>query len=196
MNVKKALYFISLLLVLTFLLPCQGWPQLFPYQGGRQPKPGTYAPIITHAFGVEKGYYGYIWKIYIEAEDPDGDMLRIASVVDQVGYGHYPTDWIYLKPEYEKYFKGYIQWNTFSSRAPYITEWTQLTLKVSVFDKNGNESNEIVFPFTFELTPQPYAYRLPAPFDQGDLPRVGYISIDLFDPTYQAEGYGGIGMRW
>ena len=30
--------------------------------------------------------------------------LRIASVVDEVGYGHYPTDWIYLKPEYEKQF--------------------------------------------------------------------------------------------
>jgi hypothetical protein len=112
-------------------------------------------------------------------------MLRIASVVDEVGYGHYPTDWIYLKPEYAKHFRGYIQWNTFSSRAPYITEWTQLTLKVSVFDRNGNESNEVVFPFTFELTPQQYAYKLPAPFDQGNLPRLGYISIDLFDPSWQ-----------
>jgi hypothetical protein len=41
-------------------------------------------PIITHAFAIERGYYGYIWKIYLEAEDPDGQMQKIASVVDEV----------------------------------------------------------------------------------------------------------------
>jgi len=77
-------------------------------------------------------------------------MLGIASVVDQVGYGHYPTDWIYLKSQYQKHLKGYIQRNTFSSRTPYLREWTQITLKVSIIDKAGNESNVVVFPFTFE----------------------------------------------
>jgi hypothetical protein len=196
MNLKRALCFISLLLALTFLVPCQGWSQLFPYEGGTQPKPGTHAPIITYGFAVEKGYYGYIWKIYIEAEDPDGDMLRIASVVDEVGYGHYPTDWTYLKSEYRGHFKGYLQWNTFSSKTGYITEWTQITLKVSVFDKAGNESNVVVFPFEFVSGVKgQYQYKLPTPFDQGDLPRLGYISIDLFDPAYQG-GYGRIGRNW
>jgi hypothetical protein len=135
---------------------------------------------------VERGSYGYIWKIYIEAEDQDGDMLRIASVVDQVGYGHYPTDWIYLKKEYGQNFKGYIQWNTFSSRASYLREWTQITLRVSVFDKAGNESNVIIFPFTFELVKGQYEYKPPSPFDEGVLPRLGYIYINLLDPH---EGY-------
>jgi hypothetical protein len=193
MNTKKALCFVSLLLALTFLLPCQGWSQLFPYTGGGKPKPGTHAPIITRAFAVEKGYYGYIWRIYIEAEDPDGEMLRIASVVDQVGVGRYPTDWIYLKPQYGKSFRGYIQWNTFSSKTSYLPEWTQITLKVSVIDKAGNESNEVVFPFSFEITPRQYAYQPPAPFDQGNLPKLGYISIDLYPP---AQGYGDNGIRY
>lgn len=191
MNTRKTLYLVSFLLTLTLFLPIQGSAQLFPYIEGRQPKAESQAPIITHAFAVEKGYYGYIWKIYIEAEDPDGQMLRIASVVDEVGYGRYPTDWIYLKSQYQKHFKGYIQWNTFSSRTSYIKEWTQITLRVSVFDKAGSESNEVVFPFTFEVTPEQYAYKLPAPFDQGDLPRLGYVAIDLFDPT--SLGYGGDG---
>jgi hypothetical protein len=196
MNVKRALALISLLLALTFFVPCQGWAQLFRYEGGGQTKPGTYAPVVTHAFAVDKGYYGYIWKIYIEVEDPDGDMLRIASVVEQVGYGRYPTDWIYLKREYGKHFKGYIQWNTFSSRAPYVREWTQLTLKLSVFDRNGNESNEVVFPFEFVSgVGDQYRYKLPTPFDQGALPRLGYISIDLFDPTYQGAD-GRLGRYW
>ena len=157
---------------------------MFTSPGGAQPKPGTHAPIITHAFAVEKGYYGYIWKIYLEAEDLGGDMLSIACSVDQVGYGHYPTDRIYLKPKYQKHFKGYIQWNTFSSKAPYLRESTKITLKVSIIDRAENESNEVVFPFTFQNgVKSPYQYQLPAPFDQGDIPRVGYIDIDLFEPA-------------
>jgi len=156
---------------------------MFLYPGGGQAKPEAHAPIITRAFAVEKGYYGYIWKIYIEVEDPDGDMLSIACSVDQVGYGHYPTDWIYLKSQYQKHFKGYIQWNTFSSKAPSLREWTQITLRVSIVDRAGNESNEVIFPFTFEYGPKsPYKYQLPAPFDQGEAPRVGYIHIDLYEP--------------
>ena len=166
-------------------------------KGRAQPKLGTNAPTIIHAFAVDKGYYGYIWKIYIEAEDPDGDMLRIASVVEQPGYGTYQTDWIYLKSRYQKSFKGYIQWNTFSSKTSYILEWTEITLKVSVFDKAGNVSNEVALPFTFESgTKSPYQYKLPDPFDQGNLPRLGYIHIDLFEPTQMGgDGDGGGGQN-
>jgi hypothetical protein len=172
MNIKRILCLVGVALAITLLFTSKGWTQT---------KPETKAPVITHSFAVEKGYYGYIWKIYIEAEALDGDMLRIASVVEQSGYGHYPTDWIYIKPQYRKHLKGYIQWNTFSSRASELEEWTNITLKVSIFDKAGNESNEVVFPFTFESGVKDQ-YKLPAPFDQGDLPRLGYVHIDLFEP--------------
>ncbi len=72
----------------------------------------TKAPIITHAFAVDRGYYGYIWEMYIEAEDPDADIEKIAVAVNQVGYGQYPTDWIILKPQYRGHPIGYFQWNT------------------------------------------------------------------------------------
>jgi hypothetical protein len=119
-------------------------------------------------------------KIYIEAEAPNGDMLRIASAVDQVGYGHYPTDWIYLKPKYQKHFIGYLQWNTLSSGTPYMRQWTQLTLKVSVFDKADNESNVVVLPFQFVSETIPES-QPPAPFYEGD-PRLGYLNINLLEP--------------
>jgi hypothetical protein len=193
--VLSLVIFLGLLLAFSLFIPHQGWAQWFRYEGGTGPKPGTHAPIITHTFAVEKGSYGYIWKIYIEAEDPDGDMLRIAFSVDQVGYGHYPTDWIYLKPQYQKGFKGYIQWNTFSSKTPYVSEWTRIELTVSVLDKAGNESNVVVFPFEFVSGVRgQYQYKLPAPFDQGDLPRLGYIHIDLYDPTTQIGDSGGAGL--
>jgi hypothetical protein len=110
----------------------------------------TQAPTITHIFAADKGHYGYIWKIYIEPEVSDGDMHKIAVVVDQMGYGYYPTDWIILKPQYQEHLIGYLQWNTFSSKASYLPEGTRITMRVSIFDKAGNESNEVVFPFTFE----------------------------------------------
>ena len=180
---RRLLYLISAMVVALVL---SASPRVWA-----QPKPEIKRPIITRAFAVERGNYGYIWKIYIEAEDPDGDMLRIAAVVDQPGYGHYPTDWIYLKPQHQKRFKGYIQWNTFSSKASYLREWTQITLRVSIVDKAGNESNEVVFPFTFESgVRDQYQYKLPAPFDQGDVPKVGNIFIDLYEPTLMS-GDGG-----
>jgi hypothetical protein len=173
MKIKELASLIGLLGGFLFLIAPQGWAQ---------PKSEMKGPTIIHAFAVENGYYGYIWKIYLEAEDPDGQMLKIACSVDQVGYGHYPTHWIYLKPGFQKHFKGYLQWNTFSSKAPYLFDGTQITLKVSVLDKAGNTSKEVIFPFTFQSGVRGL-FSLPAPFDQGDNPRLGYISIDLFNPS-------------
>jgi hypothetical protein len=181
MKTKTKLWFLSVVLGIVLVGVSQDWAQS---------KPEQKSPIITHSFAVEKGYYGYVWKIYLEGEDPDGQMLRIASVVDQPGNGRYPTDWIYLKPQYRNHFKGYIQWNTFSSKTGELREWTQITLTVSILDKAGNKSNEVVFPFTFQtgvdLQPNP-----PAPFDQGDIPRLGNIMIDLLEPTALVVGSGG-----
>jgi len=106
MKTKTQLYLIGLLFGMVLLMAVQGWTQ---------PKPETTGATIINAFAVDKGYYGYVWKIYLEAEDPNGQMLRVACSVDQPGYGHYPADWVYLKPEFQKHFKGYIQWNTSSS---------------------------------------------------------------------------------
>jgi len=171
MKTKRILWFFVIVLGVLLLGASQDWAQ---------PRPERRGPIITHAFAVEKGEYGYVWKIYLEAEDPDGQMLRVAAVVDEAGTGRYPTDWIYLKSQYRSHFKGYLQWNTFSSQAGYMLEGTQIILRVSVFDKTGNQSNEVVFPFTFELTPGQYQYKLPPPFDQGDLVKLGNIMIDLY----------------
>ena len=178
MNTKTQNYLIALLLVMAFLIAHHGWAQ---------PKPEITGATIINAFAVDKGYYGCVWKIYLEAEDPNGQMLRIACSVDQPGYGHYPADWVYLKPEFRKHFKGYIQWNTFSTNAPSLSDGTQIMLRVSIFDKAGHESKEVVFPFTFlsEARGQP---NLPAPFDQGVNSRLGFLHIDLFNPD------SGMGM--
>jgi hypothetical protein len=148
--------------------------------GWAQSKADSKPPMITHSFAIEKGYYGYIWKIYIEAEDPDGDMYKIVSTVDQPGWGHYFPDTILIKSQNRNHLKGYVQWNTFSSKTHYLREFTIITLKVSIFDKAGNESNVVVFPFEFVSRGVP-KYELPSPFNKDDV-RLGYVHIDLYDP--------------
>ncbi len=180
MNTKRKIYLIGLLSAMVLLIPYQGWAQ-------RKPEP-TGARIIN-AFAVDEGYYGCAWKIYLEAEDPNGQMLRIACSVDQSGFGHYPADSIYLKPEFQKHFKGYIQWNTFSSNTPTVTEGMQIMVRVSILDKAGRESKEVVFPFRFRSEANSQA-NLPAPFDQGVNPKLGNIHIDLYDPD---SGHGSAG---
>ena len=183
MNLKKIHSMVLFLMAVTFFIFSEGSAQTALKE--------TKAPVITHSYAAEKGRYGSIWRIYLEAEDPEGDMQKIAVVVDQPGYGRYPTDFIILKPQYKKNLKGYLQWNTFSSKTRYLREWTQITLKVSIFNKAGNESNEVVFPFSFETgvgrEPKP-----PAPFDQGDIPKLGNIHIDLIEPTMRES----IEKRW
>ncbi len=183
MKAKRILWPLSIVLAVLLLGAPQDWAQ---------PKPERRGPVITHAFAVERGEYGYIWKIYLEADDPEGQMLKIASVVDQAGTGRYPTDWIYLKPQHQKHFKGFIQWNTYSTKAGYMIEGTPITLRVSVFDKSENESNEVIFPFTFEMTPGQYQYKPPPPFDQGDLVKLGNVMIDLY-PSDMPGADGGSG---
>jgi TolB-like protein len=139
-------------------------------------------PFITHAFTVEKIRYGDILKVYIEAEDPDGGMLRIATVVDQAGYGRYPISWVYVKPTDRKHFKGYLQWNTFSPKTSILSEGTPITLTVSVFDKSGHRSNAFTFPIMFESgVKRASSYRVPSPFDQKDVRKLGSIDIELMD---------------
>jgi len=47
----------------------------------------------------------------------------------------------------------------------------------------------VVFPFTFESgVKSPYQYKLPNPFDQGNLTKVGNIFIDLYEPSQMGGG--------
>jgi len=178
MILRKRIFFVLLIVSTPLSLPSSGFAE------GQL---GTKAPIILHSYAVDKGRFGCTWRIFIEAEDQDGDMAKIACAVDQVGFGFYSRDLIRLKPAHQKHLKGYIQWNTFSNRTPYLRDHTQIMLKVSIIDKAGNESKEVAFPFEFVSgqAPEP---KPPAPFEQGNLPLLGNIIINLVEPTLNEPG--------
>jgi len=178
---RKGIYWVpGIIFALVLFSGLPGWAQS---------REGGHAPIITHAFTIEKIMYGDILKVYIEAEGPTGDMFKIATVVDQAGYGRYPTSWVYLKAADRKHFKGFLQWNTFSSKTPGVSEGTPITLTVSVLDKSGNESNAFTFPITFESgVKRASSYQAPSPFNQSDVKRLGSIDVELMDFTIWRDG--------
>jgi hypothetical protein len=175
MNTKKRLYLIGLLLGISFAIHPQGWTQVIPEMKG---------PVITSAFAVhqkmQEGYFGSIWKFYVEAKDPDGDMAKIAVRVNQAGYGQLTTDWIFLKSQHRNNLKGYLQWDTSGSG-----EGAQITLEIFVIDRVGNASEEARFRLVCasgcDDQSRPGCLldqsRPPAPFDQGDILRIGHINI-------------------
>jgi hypothetical protein len=103
-------------------------------------------------------------------------MEMIAIQVTQVGYGVYPSDWVRLKEGNKERFVGYLQWNT--ARGEFLPEGTRMSINISALDRWGNESNKVVLPYEFASGKSAPSV-IPAPFDQPDVPRLGYISILL-----------------
>jgi hypothetical protein len=137
-------------------------------------------PVIIGAWVPASGRYGDTLKVYLAASDPDGDMDRVAVQVTQPAMGTYPTSWTFLKLEYRKEFAGYLQWNT-SGKNDTLPEGTPITLNITVHDKGGNVSAEVLLDYQF-LTGGPRVSPPPPPFNQANLPRVGRIDVELVNP--------------
>jgi hypothetical protein len=171
--------------LIVSVLSLMGLAVLGCSEGMMAAKPSGPPPVITDFYCVNQGVYGFPIKIYLAAEDPDGDMERIAVSVNQVGYGPYDTDWSYLKPQNQKKFAGYLMWDT--GMGMNLPEWTKITINLSIFDKAGNQSNAVILPYTFAMGG---ATNLPMPpvFKQGIVPRLGYVDINLVNPMAPMPG--------
>jgi hypothetical protein len=165
-SMKKLILFSSFLVVALFA----------PYYGWTQERQMLHPPVITHAYAIDRVPYGTTeLKIYIEAEDADGDMNYVFVVVDEPGHGPYPPDRVLLDPKYRSHLKGFLQWNRVRPGAP-LAEGTQIRVRVSIVDKARNVSNEVVFPITF-VSGISAQQDIPAPFDEDDIPMIGYVAV-------------------
>ncbi len=104
-------------------------------------------PIIHQSFAAGQVRLGDLWKIYLQASDPDGDMERIVCRIDQAGAGTYPVSFIPVPKEQKKDLSGYIYLTTLPNQGlNYLT----LTLTVQIQDKGGNYSQPVAFPLKFD----------------------------------------------
>lgn len=135
------IYFV---LVLTFLvgscssLRIQDYDEVFEKQG--QP------PVLLDYYAAAVIRPGTTWKIYLEAKDKGGDMVDIATMLFQTGFGYYATDYTRLTGKERKEFAGYV-----ALRTPPEVSLTQdtFTMEVLVRDRQGNSSETIKLPLTF-----------------------------------------------
>lgn len=143
-------------------------------------KPKGSPPVITHWYASEKLHHGDIWRIYIEAKDPDGDMRQFVCVFDQPGYGYHNPGYVIIKKRHRGEMMGYLRFFSNLGRGHSLPEWTQVSVTIYIRDKGWNTSNELVLPLEFSRGSKQEPP--PSPFDAGKLDNLGTITVDLFDP--------------
>jgi len=145
--------------------------------GERRTEPGGSPPVITGSFAAKKLSHGDIWKIYLEARDPDGDMGQFVCALEQQGYGPYSSEYVMIKKQHREKMKGYLTFSSGAGDGLRLPEWTRLTLTVYIRDRGGNTSNKVVYPVV--LSRGSKQGPPPPPFDAGQLDRLGAIPIEL-----------------
>ena len=134
-------------------------------------------PVITHSFASKEISRGDIWRIYVEANDPDGDMRQFVCALRQVGYGDYSSEYVIIKRRHREKMKGYLTFNSGAGEGFRLPEWTQFSMTIYIRDRGRNTSDKVVFPLTLSLGSRQGAP--PPPFDVNGLERLGAISIEL-----------------
>jgi len=104
-------------------------------------------PVITQSFAAGEIRVGETWKIYLNASDPNGEMIKIYGIVDQPGQT-YPLSITKVSKENGKEFSGYLYLSTALPATP--LDGTSITLTVQIQDRSGNFSQPAVFPLTLK----------------------------------------------
>ena len=132
------------LVTLALLLGCATSPQFYgwPTQGGT----GT-PPVIEAYYAPQSIGPGSTWNVYLRAKDPDGDMLYIACMTSETGYGPVNNAEIPLKGNDRAEFSGYV-----SMPIPVYDSFEAAGLNfnttILIRDQQGNASQSIQLPLT------------------------------------------------
>ncbi len=148
-------------------------------------KPGGSPPVITHWFASEELHHGDTWNIYVEADDPDGDMREFVGILDQVGYGGYSSSYARIKKRHREELKGYLVFFSSAGEGFFLAEWTHFNLTLFIRDRGGNASNKVVFPLV--LSRGARQGPPPSPFDSGGVDKLGVIWFDLVEPELDSD---------
>ena len=172
-NVLRALM-LGVLIFACSDLQIQDYDQVFKEKG--QP------PMIIRYYAPEAIRPGTAWKIYLQAEDKDGDMVYVATMLYQAGFGYYATDYTSLRGEDRKKCVGYI-----SLRTPSDATLTadKFTMEILVRDSQNNQSETIQLPLTFAYLTQP---EIPSEWQAAANHRLGVLVSKIQSTASMPEG--------
>lgn len=138
------------------------------YQAIHREKSQPPSPQITESWASDVARPGDIWKIYLKAEIPDGEMKAIFSNLERTGVGRHPVSITVLKPDFNRQLNGYIHLNTSDSETGSNLINANFILRVKIQNTTGQFSNEVFFPLTLD----PRFTQFPPPlifFQENDL---------------------------
>ena len=141
-------------------------------------------PVILGYYAPEAIRPGITWKIYLRAEDNDGDMAYVATTLYQADFGYYATDYTRLKGNDKKKCLGYIALKT-----PSDTKLTldKFTMQIVVVDSQNYQSKAIQLPLTFTSLTQP---EIPAEWQAAENHPLGELVTKIQSTASLAESSG------
>ena len=116
-------------------------------KGARTGEGGDEPPIILDSYAAESVRPGATWRVYLEAQDPDGDIHSIITQLVQPGIGYYPPDFTYIKEADREGFAGYLILRT-PNDYWLLQEYVEATLTIQ--DCEGNKSEPVNFTLRFD----------------------------------------------
>lgn len=140
----------------------------------RGPQSGGSPPVITNSFASKEVSHGDIWRIYVEANDPDGDMRYFAYTIRTSGRGR--GDYVRIKKGDRATMLGYLRVFTSPPGDP-LAEWAHLTLTLYIRDRSGKTSDTVTFPVALSRGVKQASP--PPPFDIEGLKWLGQIWVEL-----------------
>jgi hypothetical protein len=130
-------------------------------------------PVILDSYASESIRPGANWRVYLKAQDADGDMKYIVAELWQAGVGYYTNNFTYIKGADREGFAGYLVLRTPSDTTLIGDEFI---LMVLVRDCQGNKAEPIYLPLTFDYgAPQ----GIPEGWETATNRRLGNILIDI-----------------
>jgi hypothetical protein len=144
----------------------------------REAHPVGSPPVITHSFASKEVSHGDVWRIYVEANDPDGDMRYFAYTIRTSGLGG-RGDYVYIRKTDRAEMSGYL--GVFvAPPQDAIGEWASFTLTLHIRDRSGNTSDNVAFPVALSRGVKQDSP--PPPFDSEGLKSLGRISVAFHGP--------------
>lgn len=163
---------------------CSGSMQEVPTAGSGSP------PAITASFSPAELSRNDTWKVYIAANDPDGDMFEAVATLNQSGYGYHGASPFRIKKEHRAAMVGYFLVHN-RSGGFWLSDGSWMELSVYITDRAGNKSKTVVLPVVFTVGTR--REHPPAPFNTAEMDQVGSFWFEVTDPLREMQR--GLRMR-
>jgi len=165
--VKKSLLVILLFVLVSGCTTCKG---VKTTPDGGEP------PVILDSYAAESVRPGATWRVFLEAQDADGDIQSIIAQVVQPGIGYYPVDFTYIKEADRAGFAGYLILRT-PRDSNLLQEYVEVTL--TLLDCEGNKSEPVKFTLRFDLKSIYEPQEVPEKWQAAAQRQLGTIMVEI-----------------